>query len=76
MAYAGTLEQRLFDTGDRQLYNLRLDMAESQNLASERPDMVAELTKLATEYVKNGRSTPGPRQDHVAGDLPQIEWVE
>ena len=76
MAYAGTLEQRLFDTGDRQLYNLRLDMAESQNLASERPDMVAELTKLATEYVKNGRSTPGPRQDYVAGDLPQIEWVE
>jgi len=75
-AYANTLEQRLFDTGERQLYNLRLDIAESQNLASERPDIVAELTALAVEYVKNGRSTPGPEQDYIRGDWPQIDWID
>ena len=75
-AYAGTLEQRLFDSGHRQLYNMRLDMAESQNLATEHPEIVAELTSLATEYIKNGRSTPGSRQGYVAGDWPQIDWVD
>ena len=75
-AYANTLEQRLFDTGERQLYNLRLDITESQNLASERPDIVAELTALAVEYVKNGRSTPGPKQDYVRDDWKQIDWID
>ena len=75
-AYANTLEQRLFDTGERQLYNLRLDIAESQNLASERPDIVAGLTALAVEYVKNGRSTPGPKQDYVRDDWKQIDWID
>lgn len=75
-AYANTLEQRLFDTGERQLYNLRLDMGETQNLASERPEIVEELTALAGEYVKNGRSTPGPKQEYIGGDWPQIDWIE
>jgi len=75
-AYADTLEQRLLDTGGRQLYNLRLDIGETQNLASERLEMVAELTALALEYVKNGRSTRGPRQDYARENWPQIDWVE
>ncbi len=75
-AYTDTLEQRLFDTGKRQLYNLRLDIGETQNLASERPEIVAELTRLAAEYVRNGRSTPGPQQDYVRENWPQIDWVE
>lgn len=75
-AYANTLEKRAFDTEDRQLYNMRLDIGETQNLASDYPEIVIELTVLAAEYVKNGRSTPGHKQDYVGGDWPQIEWID
>ena len=51
-------------------------MGETQNLASERPEIVEELTALAGEYVKNGRSTPGPKQEYIGGDWPQIDWIE
>jgi len=45
-----------------QLYDVSIDAAESKNLQSENPDVVARLTKLLEQYVANGRSTPGPSQ--------------
>ena len=73
--YNGTIEQRSFDTANRQLYNMRTDPDETTNLIEIRPDVVSELTALAGEYVRQGRSTPGP---HLKTDLqnwPQIDWL-
>jgi hypothetical protein len=75
-AYAGTLEKRLYETGERQLYNIRLDIGETQNVASENPEVVSELTALASRYVLEGRSTSGAELDYVSEDWEQIEWVE
>lgn len=74
-AYKGTLENRLFDTGERQLYNLRLDIGETQNLAAERPEIVLELTNLARQYILDGRSTPGSTQEFVSDEWEQIDWA-
>ncbi len=74
-AYKGTQEKRLYDTGERQLFNLRLDIAETNNLADVYPEIVTELTALAKRYVKEGRSTRGPRLDYVSGDWEQIDWA-
>lgn len=73
--YNGTIEQRSFDTANRQLYNMQTDPDETTNLIEIRPDVVSELTALAGEYVRQGRSTPGP---HLKTDLqnwPQIDWL-
>lgn len=49
-----------------QLYDLSEDLAETKNLASEHPEVVAELTKLMEKLVEEGRSTPGARQKNDA----------
>lgn len=53
--------------GDRnlprdQLFDLSADIGEQTNLADKHPDTVTRLTALLTDYVKNGRSTPGAQQ--------------
>ena len=45
-----------------QLYNLRDDISETNNLQGQHPRIVADLTSELQRYVKDGRSTPGPRQ--------------
>ena len=45
-----------------QLYDLEADVGECENLQDRHPDLVAELTRLLTQYVREGRSTPGPCQ--------------
>ena len=45
-----------------QLYDLDADPAETKNLKAEHPDVVARLTAILEQYVRNGRSTPGPKQ--------------
>ena len=50
-----------------QLYQVENDPAESHNLAAEDPDRVAQLTKLLTKWVSDGRSTPGKPQTN---DVP------
>ncbi len=45
-----------------QLYDLKEDRAESNNLASQRPEIVAQLMDTLRQYVEDGRSTPGPKQ--------------
>ena len=49
-----------------QLYDLSRDPAETTNLASKHPQVVAELRALLQRYVDDGRSTPGPRQRNDA----------
>jgi arylsulfatase A len=43
-----------------QLYNLRYDPAEQNNLWLKQPDIVARLTALLEKYQREGRSAPPP----------------
>ena len=60
-----------------QLYNLTLDPSETSNVSSDNSDIVASLKSLLTEYITNGRSTPGPRQknDPIESDWTQIDFI-
>jgi arylsulfatase A len=51
-------------TQPHQLYNLGTDLEESNNLASEQPERVAQLQALLETLITNGRSTPGEKQDN------------
>ncbi len=55
-----------------QLYDLSTDIGEEQNVYDEHPEIVDELKALLTQYVENGRSTPGARQGNTGG----IEWEQ
>lgn len=57
-----------------QLYDLNADIGERQNVASQHPEVVARLQQLLTQYVENGRSTPGARQNNTGGQLWQQLW--
>ena len=63
---------------DVQLYNLKYDPAESQNVFAANPDKVASMKALLIKYIKEGRSTPGaPQQnDPIEGEWKQIGFVE
>lgn len=73
--YKGTIEQKSFNTANRQLYNLRTDPDETTNLNEKRPEVVDELTALASEYVRSGRSTPGSQQKTGLQNWPQLDWL-
>ncbi|MEL6922608.1 MAG: arylsulfatase [Bacteroidota bacterium] len=47
-----------------QLYNLKKDIGETENLAEAHPEKVAQLTQLMQRYVDEGRSTPGAPQSN------------
>jgi arylsulfatase A-like enzyme len=53
-----------------QLYNLATDLGEKQNLAADKPELVAELTAAMEKLVSEGRSTPGASQTN---DVP-VNW--
>jgi arylsulfatase A-like enzyme len=44
--------------GKPQLYNLKEDVRETNNLAAQRPDLVRELSSLLAELRQRGRSRP------------------
>ncbi len=48
-----------------QLYNLKVDPAERNNLQAQNPAKVKELTKLMIKYIEDGRSTPGKSQKNA-----------
>lgn len=48
------------DEHPAQLYNLSDDLAESQNLYADKPDVVAGLKLHLEKLIADGRSTPGP----------------
>ncbi len=49
---------KLIPVGRVQLYNLRDDLAETNNLAAQRPDLVKELSDLLAQLRERGRSRP------------------
>ncbi len=60
-----------------QLYNLKDDPAESENLESAYPEKVDALKRLLTKYVDEGRSTPGaPQRNDGPVRWPELEWME
>lgn len=60
-----------------QLYNMKSDPAEKNNLEDKNPGVVRELTALLKKYVEEGRSTPGKKQKND-GDYPwkQLSFME
>ena len=49
-----------------QLYDMAKDPVEQTNVASDHPEIVAQLTALLEKQVADGRSTPGPRLENDA----------
>ena len=47
-----------------QLYYLENDVAERNNVAENHPEVVESLTALMERYIKEGRSTPGKKQEN------------
>ena len=60
-----------------QLYDLETDLAEQHNIGAEHPEIVREMTALLTQYVRNGRSTPGaPQENNGAPVWETVWWLE
>ncbi len=53
-----------------QLYHLGRDQGESNNLYAQKPKLVKQLTEQMGVIVRNGRSTPGAKQEN---DVP-VKW--
>ena len=53
-----------------QLYDMKDDVGERQNVQAEHPQVVKDLTALLEQYVARGRSTPGkPRKNDADVDI-------
>lgn len=48
-----------------QLYNMRKNPGENINLEADYPQRVREMTRKLTEIIRDGRSTPGPREHNA-----------
>jgi hypothetical protein len=61
-----------------QLFDLRSDPSETTNLQAEAPQKVSELTEMLTDYILNGRSTPGKKQsnDPIEGAWKQVGFMK
>ncbi len=60
-----------------QLYDLENDPGETVNLAPEHPEITEPLRQLLTEYVLNGRSTPGKPQPNNGAEIWEaVRWLE
>ena len=55
-------EAHAFEKGlpPAQLYDMQADPSERNNFSNKHPLLVSRLTKRMEQYVKDGRSTPGP----------------
>lgn len=59
-----------------QLYNLKEDPSEKNNLVLKHPKKVRELKSLLEKYIVEGRSTPGSKQKNDGPDKwAQLEWI-
>lgn len=55
-----------------QLYDMTANPEETRNLVNEYPDVVNRLTAKMREYILNGRSTPGVKQENETNG----EWEQ
>ncbi len=59
-----------------QLYDLESDIGERANVQHLYPDVVERLQTLLTQYVEDGRSTPGSPQINTGGNRwEQLWWM-
>lgn len=60
-----------------QLYNLKNDPSEKENLQAQNPEMVQKLSALLKKYIDEGRSTPGkPQKNDGVYPWKQITKME
>jgi hypothetical protein len=60
-----------------QLYNLKLDPSEKENVVAEHPGKAEEMKALLSGYVSNGRSTAGAAQQNDGPERwAQLEWMQ
>ena len=53
-----------YDTTAMQLYHLDDDIGETNNLASEYPNRIQQMTSTLKTFINTGRSTPGENQEN------------
>ena len=59
-----------------QLYNLKSDIAEENNLQNQQPKLLEQYRKELAQIVKNGRSTEGAKQKNDEPETwPQLKWM-
>ncbi len=59
-----------------QLYDLEADIGERNNIVADHPDVVESMKQLLTQYVVNGRSTPGEKQPNTGtSKWQQLWWI-
>lgn len=63
-----------------ELYNLKEDISEEENVINDHPDIVADLKAKLETYIKEGRSTKGAAQanqpDKPTGDWEQVAFMD
>ena len=60
-----------------QLYNLEEDIGEKINIIGHHPVIAERLKKILVFYVRNGRSTPGPKQKNTGEEIWEaVKWLE
>lgn len=57
------------------LFDLESDPAETRNLASKHPEIVANLSALVQKYIDTGRSTPGAPQKNNGEIFLYPQWI-
>ena len=58
-----------------ELYNLKEDPSETQNVVETETQRAEQLTQSITRIVCRGRSTSGPRQANDTGYWPHLTWM-
>lgn len=58
-----------------ELYNLKEDISEEENVIKDHPDIVKDLKERLESYIKKGRSTEGKNQENQA-DMPTGDWEQ
>lgn len=60
-----------------QLYDLKSDPGEINNIIESHPELATELTNLLNQYITDGRSTEGAIQQNDTGNWwKQLTWIE
>jgi len=74
---AGKIKKHKIKVADTILYNLKLDIKETSNVAENHPQVVKELKDLLIKQIKDGRSNKGKKQqnDVITSPWPQADFV-
>ncbi|MBU5668440.1 arylsulfatase [Peptoniphilus sp. MSJ-1] len=63
-----------------ELYNLKEDISEKNNVIDEYPEIAKKLEEKLKDYILRGRSTPGKSQENQrdlpTGDWEQLAWMD